>query len=138
WQALNRTGGAAKVSHIEKSAGVVHADERRVVAVTPADGFGAASFEEGDITSFLTRGALPEASSTDDPFSRASAAWSWKLSLERGETRDVWLAVPWTFDSDVVEPEPASKTSPRHSDERLDRLFASTKAQWRSTLDAAG
>ena len=124
WQALNRTGGAATVARIAQDLRTAHADDRRIVAVTPADSFGAASFEEGDITAFLSRGAVPAATSVVDPFAHASAAFSWTLALEKDETRDIWLAVPWASSSRIADAGPESE-------------LAATKSTWKKALGAA-
>ncbi|HXC52067.1 MAG TPA: discoidin domain-containing protein [Candidatus Limnocylindrales bacterium] len=146
WQALNRTGGAARVQRIDRKGEAVRADDGRVLVLTPPAGFGAAAFEEGDITRFLERGVLPAASSVVDSFGHASAAWSWNVSLEGGQPRDVWLAVPWAFDSPVVAATAPQKTcapplagdAQREREESLDALLAETRDGWRTTLDAAG
>jgi len=130
WQALNRTGGAASISRIARDGATVRADGHRIVALEAPDAFGAAAFEEGDITSFLLRGAVPAAASTQDPFSRASAALAWDLDLSVSQPKEIWLAVPWSK---------ASKVAP-HGKSAADReaLLAATRAQWRVLLDRAG
>ena len=128
WQALNRIGGACELSRIARDGATIHADDRRVVALTPPDAFGAASFEEGDITTFLQRGVLPPSAAVDDSFAHASAALAWDVDLAPGTSHDVWVALPWSKASPVVA---ASRDSPAAA---LDSLLASTRSDWRSRV----
>jgi len=130
WQTLNRTGGVASLRRIERDDRTVRADDSRVIALATPDAFGAAAFEQGDVTSFLLRGEVPPDASVDDPFSHASAALAWDLDLAAGKPRDIWLAVPW----------PGAKPSHDHRAGTADpdALLAATKAEWRSHLDRVG
>jgi hypothetical protein len=99
WQALNRTGGATAIRRIERAARTVSIDDRRLVTLTGSSLFGAATFEEGDITEFLRRGTLPASSAVTDDFGHASAALAWDVDVKPGTPGEVWLAAPWAKDS---------------------------------------
>jgi hypothetical protein len=123
WQALNRVGGTTRVRRIARDGDRrVDVDGYRVLAHRRPDAFGAAAFEQGDVTNFLLRGEVPPSLSADDPFAHASAAMAWDLDLEPGRAVEVWVEVPHGR---------AWKGSP---DEALEK----TRAEWRSVVDRVG
>jgi hypothetical protein len=87
-QFLNTRGGTARVRRIARDEQKVLVDGvARLVSVTPPDGFGAVTFDEGGIGPFLAAGKLPEAQAADDSFEHASAALTWTFDLAPGERR---------------------------------------------------
>ena len=151
WQALNRSGGVADLTRIAidgaaapgapspgslatgRSASLaIRADGYRVVAVTPPTEFGAASFEDGDVTTFLLRGQVPPSTSVTDGVSHASAALAWDLDLAAGATRDVWLAVPWWKASRVEKAARGAEATGAEAE------LATTRAEWRQRVDRVG
>ncbi len=103
-------GGWAPIRKIAYSNHVVTInDEHRVVALTPADAFGSVAGTEqlrlpfktpgppeleGDITSLLSQGTLPEQLDAQDTNGLASAALSYDFQLGPGESREFFVAVP--------------------------------------------
>ncbi|GAB6066761.1 discoidin domain-containing protein [Methylothermus subterraneus] len=65
---------------------------RRVLALTPASGFGAAAFSQGPIAQYLSAGELPLAESVDDPSGLASGALRFDLNLDPASPKEIWLA----------------------------------------------
>lgn len=106
-QFLNTTGGTSPIHRITYDAGVVTVDgTRHVHALTAPARFGAATFDEGDITEFLRAGELPSSTSVDDTdFGYASGALLYELDLKAGSTREVVLAVPLAAGSSVKAPD---------------------------------
>jgi len=105
-QFLNTRGGSAQVRRIAGEGQVVQVDGvARLVSVTPPDGFGAATFDEGGIVSFLAEDRLPAARSAEDPFEAASAALAWAFDLGPGERRTVDLRVALTNEAAFAEGE---------------------------------
>lgn len=134
WQALNRTGGVTKIAEMQRDGREAVAAGHRVVALTKPAGFGAAAFEEGDITAFLSRGELPPASKVTDDFGYASGAFAFDVDLVDGRDSDVWVAVPFHG---------ASKVLARGSDDKgvsrlLESRLAADTAAWNESLDRAG
>ena len=152
WQTLNRQGGVTSIARISREDSTIAVDGYRVIAVTPPSAFGAAPFEAGDITTFLAQGRVPPDQTVEDPFAHASAVLAWDLSLAAGETRDVWVAVPWSTDSAVVSlpvagvpaqsaagkiaANQSAASSAAVADENLgpEALLEVTKQQWRDQL----
>ena len=95
WQSLNLVGGVAPIYRIARRERAVSVDREEVVALTPPDGFGAIAFESGSLTDLLRSGRLPDAGTVSDPLGYASGAFRWDLDLRPGDTREVWLAVPF-------------------------------------------
>jgi hypothetical protein len=121
WQFLNLTGGVAPIRALAfDGREVVVNGEKRVIPLTPADGFGALSFAEGALLDFLRRGVLPEASEVSDPAGLASGALRFTLSIEAGGHRDVFLAVPFHAGSrPSADPAAALETAIRRWQRRL-------------------
>lgn len=122
WQALNRTGGVTHVRPIERHADRIDVDRYRVLAHRPLSAFGAAAFEEGDVTKFLEDGEVSPSPSVEDAFAHASAAMTWNLDVEAGHPVDVWIEVPHATQWEG---------SP-------DAALQKTRAEWRLLLGRVG
>lgn len=95
WQFLNQAGGVTRVDSIELRGSVVRVSGKFVHSLTPAAGFGATSFHEGDIVAWLRAGILPGAKSIVDPFGQASAALRYDLELgPDARSQAIDIAVP--------------------------------------------
>lgn len=94
WQFLNVPGGTSPIHDISMEGNVVQAEGRSIVAVTPANGFGATTFAGGDISEFLERGSLPDSRAVRDEFGAASAALRWDVNLPAMDHRDIYIALP--------------------------------------------
>ncbi len=96
WQFLNWPGGTAKVKTIRREgAEIVVNDKKKILLANPANGFGAATFDEGDIVEFLSRDALPDAAQISDHFGYASAALRYDFDLPPGAEKRMTLAIPF-------------------------------------------
>lgn len=95
WQFLNWPGGTAKVKTIRREGSeIVINDKKKILLSSPADGFGAAVFDEGDVTEFISRDALPAAGQISDHFGYASAALQYSFNLPPGAEKSIALAIP--------------------------------------------
>ncbi len=129
-QFLNGSGGAAIVHDVAWDGRTVRADETTVVPVTRPSGFGAATFDNGNVVDALRRGALPTSSSVHDAFGAASGALSYALSIPAGASRDVWVAVPMHRASPPPVPNQTSAAAGALGAARL----AQTAREWEATL----
>lgn len=103
WQFLNTPGGTAKIKNIAYRSNRVQVDDDKTVfTLSPADAFGAASFDEGDITRFLQKDALPASQRITDNAGFASGALKYHFRLKANETKTVILAVPFHTSSKYV------------------------------------
>ena len=100
YQWLNTVGGVAKVGHIAvRDAGrVIEVDEKEVTLGVAPDAFGCATFDEGDVTTFLSRGQVPRHDQVDDPQHSASAAVEYRFRLEPGASRRWVACIPFSSD----------------------------------------
>jgi hypothetical protein len=122
-QFLNTPGGATRITRMRFDGARVHVDSSTVVPVNRPAGFGAVTFDQGDITDYLRRDTLPGAAAvTDSAESLASGALAYELALPALGTKDIYLAVPFdTADAHVgVDPE---------------ARLAATIAKWREHVD---
>ncbi|RPH89875.1 MAG: hypothetical protein EHM72_19800, partial [Calditrichaeota bacterium] len=96
WQFLNWPGGVSKIKAIRRQGQeIVVNDAKRVIMVTPCDGFGAATFDQGDITTSLAEGSLPAQESVRDHLGYASAALAYKYELRPGQSKRIDVIVPF-------------------------------------------
>ena len=96
WQFLNLPGGVARVDSIALNGSAVRVSGNKVVrALASASGFGAVSFDDGNIVDWLRAGRLPSRVALTDPTGRASAAFSYSLELgPRATSSPIDLAIP--------------------------------------------
>lgn len=95
WQGWQGLGGMSAVREIAwKKDRVVVNRGRAVVPLEKPAGFGAASFEQGVVTTDLAAGDLPPRTSARDASGCASAALRFDLTIPAGESCEVFLAMP--------------------------------------------
>jgi hypothetical protein len=96
WQAFEGLGGPSAIRALAwRDGSVVVNGSRRVLPVPPADGFGAAAFEQGGLLRELARGELPARAEVTDEFGHATGALAWDLALPGGDAGEVEVAVPF-------------------------------------------
>lgn len=95
YQWLNTRGGVASIRHISWKEGLLDVDEKTALAQPAPDVFGAAGFDEGDITEYLAAGMVPLSESTTDPHGFASGALGYDLDLGVGDSLAVSIVVPF-------------------------------------------
>ncbi|HEX2641663.1 MAG TPA: discoidin domain-containing protein, partial [Thermoanaerobaculia bacterium] len=122
WQFLNVPGGVAPIRKVSWDGRAALVDGTTLVPIDLPNGFGAATFDEGDVTDRLARGELPAGTRIEDPFGHASAAFAWDLRLAPGEERDVRLAFP--FHSEARIPQTG-----------FEELLNAERKRWREKLD---
>ncbi|MCB0266224.1 MAG: coagulation factor 5/8 type domain-containing protein, partial [Calditrichaeota bacterium] len=128
WQFLNWAGGTTKIKSIRSDESLIRVNDSKVIVpLTGADAFGAAEFDEGDITAFLAKDALPERHSLNDHFGYASAALKYRFVLAPGAVKTVRLAVPFHTDK-------LSETQIVSDGEVPERL-AAVKSFWASKIN---
>ena len=96
WQFLNLPGGVARVDTISFNGSAATITGKKVVrSLASASGFGAVSFDDGNIVDWLRAGKLPTRVALTDPTGRASAAFSYQLELgPRATSSPIDIAVP--------------------------------------------
>ena len=96
YQFLNITGGASEIDSIKYENGKVFVNHDKVVIpVTDPDDFGAAEFDKGDISSFISEGKIPDEKSVVDKRKLASGCLSYSFDLKPNEQKTIYLAVPF-------------------------------------------
>jgi F5/8 type C domain/Bacterial alpha-L-rhamnosidase 6 hairpin glycosidase domain len=124
-QFLNVPGGFSPIRTLAREEDVVRVDgNRSVVALDPPNGFGACSFDGGEISTWLAQGKLPPAGSAADSDGFASAAFVWDVKLPAGGSRDVVVAVPLA----------GAPVEPREWGGGFDRRLAEAARSWGEEL----
>jgi hypothetical protein len=96
WQSLNMVGGVTPIRTLDLDGRTVWVNgDRAVVSLTPVDRFGAATFEQGLIGSFLLKGRVPPEPHVKDSLGWGSGALGYRLSIQPGAHGIVDLAVPF-------------------------------------------
>jgi hypothetical protein len=133
WQFLSTIGGAGRIERAAWEGGVASLNDGavRVVPVTAPAGFGAATWDQGDVSEWLRAGRLPPRQVARDAHGLASAALAYPMALGPGESRDVWVAAPLHAASPVPRAGLASAAAARLGDSTL----AAAVREWSRRLD---
>jgi hypothetical protein len=131
WQFLNVQGGVARVREIALRGRDLFVNGAAVLRpVTPADTFGAAPFDAGDVVEYLRQGRVPGVQAVADPRGFASGALGYPLSLPPGGADEVIVAIPLHPASDP--PMHARNEGPS---EEAERLLGASAAGWERELN---
>jgi len=95
WQSLNFDGGVARIDSIINDRWLIRVDGKTVVPLTNPTAFGAAEFDQGDITEYLKRGIIPAGQEVRDHSGHASGVLQYDIPGEPDRTYDVIVAVPF-------------------------------------------
>ncbi len=131
YQWLNTSGGHAPVRSIEYASEDIRVNGlQTVVPLTRPDGFGAARFEEGDITSYISNNRLPGRTSVVDAFECASGALRYSYDLAPGETKTVALVIPFHARPAGLR----ANQTPRAAAALVAEKFAATARTWEAKV----
>jgi hypothetical protein len=112
-QALNRQGGTAPIRDLSFDGRTVRANgQPAIYCFTPGAGFGATTFDQGDIVAeHLARGSLTESTAVHDDFGAASGALAFPMNLPAaapnvvaGNERTTTIVIPLYSDSPPPPP----------------------------------
>ncbi|HVO75248.1 MAG TPA: hypothetical protein VMT35_14555 [Ignavibacteriaceae bacterium] len=96
YQWLNVTGGAARISSIKYLSGKVFVnDDKVIIPVTKENNFGAEAFDQGDITSFISKNKMPDSIGITDKTGLAGGCLAYAFDLKSGEEKEIYVAVPF-------------------------------------------
>ncbi len=129
-QVLNTPGGAAPVAEIARDGDDVVVNGARRIAVWPAPaGFGAATFDAGDIGERLAAGMLPAAAAVRDPDGHASAALAFSIDVPPGGRWVVVLEAPFPGSHRVRHEQGLDAAA------TFDEALEATRLAWRERLN---
>lgn len=95
WQWLNKVGGASRIDSMELHNGMLFVQDKTVIPISAPSGFGATSFDSGDIMEYLQNGVLPSAQSAVDRNGFASAALEYDFNVPSGVAKEFHVVVPF-------------------------------------------
>jgi hypothetical protein len=132
WQGFEDIGGVSPIHRLAYCDGVVRVNgaESVIPLRTPA-GFGAAAFDQGAITDYLTAGDLPCDIEVIDDLGYASGALRFDLVLPPHGTEEVVLVIP--FERDRAEGAAAERLVPPRDGTAV---FAEAVREWTERLGA--
>jgi F5/8 type C domain len=126
-QFLNAPHGVSRIGSLSFRDGTATVNGTRTVSAIPAPvATGAAAFDAGPITDFLSKGELPSAGEIRDETGLASGVFAWDFEIPARGARDVVLDVPLHVGAAA-----APTLSPNDFDVRL----ALASAAWREAVD---
>ena len=127
WQSLNMQGGVGAIQSISYADSTVIIDGATALhSLSPVQGFGAAKFEQGDITHYLKNDTLPSFRTLGDRQRRASAALQYAFDLAPNATQTYLVTAP-------LDGPPSA--DPKHDGVEWDKALARTKASWDRKLE---
>ncbi|HYM81588.1 MAG TPA: discoidin domain-containing protein [Candidatus Limnocylindria bacterium] len=124
-QVLNQPGGIAPIRALSVDGQHVLVDSMRVVSLSPFSTFGAATFDQGDVTEFLRGGRVPPHTAANDEFQHASGALAYRLDVPGGGEREVDVLVPL---HGSISPLPATEAEVR---QWVEAKHAESRDAWR-------
>ena len=133
WQFLNTTGGVSTIRHLAADGQVIQVNgQTALVSLTPPNGFGAATFDQGNIVDFLRAGTLPSRPNVQDAVGHASGALAYSADVDSGAAVVVEVALPLhpASISQVERERVLGSRAPR------DRV-ADARRTWREALERA-
>ncbi|MGI8619225.1 MAG: discoidin domain-containing protein [Gemmatimonadaceae bacterium] len=131
WQSLKGPGGVGRIQEIAYDGRTLKVNgDQAVIPVTAPSAFGAAAFDEGDVTDFLSRNVLPPNASVGDSTGWASGAFSYVLDIPAGGSLDVWVALPLH----AASARPPAQLTPRQASLKGDSALAAVVREWTGTL----
>jgi hypothetical protein len=134
WQFLNLPGGVARIDTISLQGSTARVTGNKFVrSLNSPSGFGAVSFDEGNIVDWLRAGKLPTPISVADPAGHASAAFSYQLELgPRAASSPIDIAVA------QHEPTPARSPGitllPGQGERLVSEQLEKAQSEWRTKL----
>lgn len=128
WQSFGALGGMVPIRAIDCSPTSLRVDGTAVVALTPADAAGAATFDQGGIVEHLRSGDVPQRKAVTDSFGYASGALRFDVALAASGVHEVYLAVPFGAAASAT---PASGAGELPSG---DLVLEAVRAHWRAKL----
>ncbi len=128
WQELNIIGGVSRLDSVRYVNSTVFANQdKRLMPVQAPNGFGAATFDQGDITEYLQKGVLPPNPYAKDVLGFASAALAFDFNLAPAASQKFELIVP------LHDGEQGSGVA--NGKWQVEQLFHDTKKFWEAKLD---
>jgi len=134
WQFLNLPGGVARVDTISLQGSTVRVTGNKFVrSLSSPSGFGAVTFDEGNIVDWLRAGKLPAPISVTDPSGHASAAFGYQLEINPRSTSS-------PIDIAVALHEPTPPTSPGitllpgQGERAVSEQLEKAQSEWREKL----
>jgi hypothetical protein len=85
WQAFRNLGGVSPIYEVDCTGGEMRVDGRALACTPGPSSMGAASFEEGGVTSFFLSGVLPPRRLACDEGGHTGGAMAWELPTGRTE-----------------------------------------------------
>ncbi|MBM2841662.1 MAG: putative secreted protein, partial [Bacteroidetes bacterium] len=131
WQGLNHPGGVSRIDSARMDGGMLLVNEKNVIPLNRPSGFGATSFENGDITEYLAEGQLPSDQSVLDGKGFCSAALAYDFDVPGGAEKEIHVVVPFHAWSGS----PTSNMNDESANMYVSLAHAATRQMWETMLD---
>jgi len=134
WQFLNLPGGVARVDTISLQGSTARVTGNKFVrSLNSPSGFGAVTFDEGNIVDWLRAGKLPVTISVTDPTGHASAAFAYQMELgPRATSSPIDIAV--AFHEPTPATSPGIALLPGQGERLVSAQLERAQSEWRTKL----
>ncbi|MCB1770761.1 MAG: discoidin domain-containing protein [Candidatus Competibacteraceae bacterium] len=133
WQSLNISSGVAPIRGLHYADRIlqVNPSGKNIFVLTTPDRFRAATFDQGPILADLAAGRLPRQERVEDaPFGYASGVLEYGWDLPPGESREVYLRIPFHDRLDSAPTLPDADAAAQ-----ANQLLEQTRRDWATRLD---
>ena len=131
WQSFRQFGGVFAIRDIAWKEDMLWVNGVPAVAPLVApDAFGAAAFEQGTITEFLSRNSLPVEKTVEDDSGWASGAMAFDLELPPLGSRSVEVMIPFSESSGGEASQPKDLLDARNASGEFSRSLTAAVADW--------
>lgn len=131
WQSLFHPAGWSRTNRVQLRDGVVLVNDCALIPLDTPTGFGATTFESGEISEHLRHGRLPADTTAEDPLGFASGALAYDFELGPGEAREFHVASPFHGGKNLPRPNLPAAEAARFAA----AAHTATRRMWESMLD---
>ncbi|HCB14754.1 MAG TPA: discoidin domain-containing protein [Gammaproteobacteria bacterium] len=133
WQSLNIASGVSPIRGLSYTGRTLQVSPsgKRIAVLTAPSRFRAATFDQGAIIDDLAAGRLPPQDRVNDaPFGYASGVLEYGWDLRPGESREVYLRIPFHTDEESAPALPDTDAAMQAR-----QLLEQTRRDWATQLD---
>jgi hypothetical protein len=131
WQGFIHPSGVSRIDSIRVDRGMFLVNDKRVITLNTPTKFGATSFQNGDITEYLSQGQVPPQQNVRDKSGFCSGAIEYEFDLQSGGAKDINIGVPFH----AWRGSPTANMNDMSASLYYDMAHNATRQLWEGMLD---